>query len=180
MNKLKCEDCGMIFDENMQSCPNCGCPKSECLAYEEPALEETPDEQPKTESRQEIHTVEVKKKILPQENNGEKDYAHYIYECGVIFWNSLTCKFFSFSGRSSRREYWSFFVCAWLFLIPTYIGVFIAIIPALAVSIRRIHDIGKSGWWSIVPVANLFLSLKKSDKGLNEYGEPCDYTQILS
>lgn len=170
----------MVFSENEQSCPNCGCPKSECQLQEEPTQGETPNEQPKAEPQQNIHTVEDKKEIYLKEDKGEKDYAHYIYECGVIFWHTLTSKFFSFSGRASRREYWSFFICTWLFLVPTYIGVFIAIIPAFAVAIRRMHDIGKSGWWCIVPVANIFLSLKKSDKGNNEYGEPCDYTQILS
>lgn len=176
MKKLKCDDCGAVFDESLQSCPNCGCPKSACHVYEEP-IQDTPQRK-ETNSQPNYHAHEVCESMTAKKE--EKDLAHYVYECGVLFWHSLTSKFFCFSGRASRREYWSFFVCTWLFLIPTYIGVFVAIIPALAVAIRRMHDIGKSGWWCIVPVANIFLSLKRSDKGVNEYGKPCDYAQILS
>lgn len=30
MNKLKCTECGHIFDDNLKECPNCGCPANEC------------------------------------------------------------------------------------------------------------------------------------------------------
>lgn len=52
MAKLKCDDCGQIFDDIMQSCPNCGCPKSACHAYEEPKQETTEPEEPKQEQQQ--------------------------------------------------------------------------------------------------------------------------------
>ncbi|MEA3492424.1 MAG: DUF805 domain-containing protein [Campylobacterota bacterium] len=52
------------------------------------------------------------------------------------------------------------------------------LIPSIAVSIRRLHDIGKSGWWlliAIVPIIGLFILLffyvKDSQSGDNEYGE---------
>lgn len=42
----------------------------------------------------------------------------------------------------------------------------------LSVSVRRMHDVGKSGWWVLVPFANFFLLFKKSDEEWNIYGEP--------
>ena len=80
--------------------------------------------------------------------------------------NCLTKKYANFSGRASRSEFWFFYlfliiVYAILFLLIATIsfkllwvlGVFILgmIIPALAVTIRRLHDINKSGWYFILP-----------------------------
>ncbi len=52
------------------------------------------------------------------------------------------------------------------------------IIPGISVSVRRLHDIGKSGWWlfiSLIPIIGLFVLLffyvKDSQEGRNEYGE---------
>jgi uncharacterized membrane protein YhaH (DUF805 family) len=51
------------------------------------------------------------------------------------------------------------------------------IIPALAVSVRRLHDTGRSGWWllvGVVPLIGCFIllvfTLQDSDPGDNEYG----------
>ena len=42
----------------------------------------------------------------------------------------------------------------------------------LSVSVRRMHDAGKSGWWVLVPFARFFLLFKKGDEEWNIYGEP--------
>ncbi len=36
--------------------------------------------------------------------------------------------------------------------------------------IKRMHDIGRSGWYSLVPIYNLILALSPGDEGTNEYG----------
>ena len=78
----------------------------------------------------------------------------------------LTKKYFSFSGRASRSEFWFFY----LFILIGYIICFTLImavslklfwlmvvfmlgimIPALAVTARRLHDINKSGWFQLLP-----------------------------
>ena len=81
-------------------------------------------------------------------------------------------KGFNFSGVASRQEFWSFFItkllilalplAAWFLAMQHnyQYGVFIfyalplsailllpMIIPLLAVGCRRMHDIGRSGWW---------------------------------
>ena len=105
-------------------------------------------------------------------------------------------KYTDFNGRARRKEYW-FFVLFY-FIIYTILrivdivigvyntessigilsGVYILalIIPFYAVMIRRLHDTGKSGWWSllgIIPLINLILLIffvQDSQTGENQYG----------
>lgn len=107
-------------------------------------------------------------------------------------------KYATFSGRATRSEYWWFvlflyatILCAVLLGVATgidkpilaLIGIFVAIsfIPIVALRVRRLHDIGKSGWWiflGLVPYIGEFIlfifSVMGSD-GENEYGpDPFD------
>jgi len=101
-------------------------------------------------------------------------------------------KFFVFSGRASRKEFFLFhlliiivfIVLSWIdkivggglgnFFIFWYI---FNIIPQLALVIRRLHDTNTSGWMSllaILPLVNLLLLVfcffKKSDQEANRFG----------
>lgn len=104
-----------------------------------------------------------------------------------------------FSGRARRREYWWFCIFqAFFAILFVAIGTAIDIalgkegvvasvivflfeigifLPALAVLVRRLHDIGKSGWWmwiSLIPIIGsiiLFVfMLLDSQPGTNKYG----------
>ena len=81
-------------------------------------------------------------------------------------------QYIGFSGRASRSEYWfaylSFMVAVMGLFVLTIASVFVvealagvmfvvtmlvylgAILPLLAVSVRRLHDLGKSGWMFLV------------------------------
>lgn len=110
-------------------------------------------------------------------------------------------KFAVFNGRSGRSEFWWFFLISFVVSfvlsgIDRFLGLvfangkigllsgiymLIAFIPWIAVSIRRLHDTGKTGWWlliTIVPfVGNLILLIfmvLKSHPGPNEYGAEPD------
>jgi len=180
MASIKCSECGQVFDDTLSACPNCGCPASECAPLKE-NNDEMVVQTTKPENVQKEVTKNVQQQIAPaQVNAPKKDIAHYVYECGVIFWHTLTSKFCKFTGRASRREYWTFVILYSVILVPTYIGAIIGLIPFFAVAIRRMHDHGKCGWWNLVPFASFFLYLKRSDPGTNKYGEPCDYSRILS
>ena len=45
------------------------------------------------------------------------------------------------------------------------------LIPGIAVAVRRMHDVGKSGWFVLIPIYNIILACTKGDTGDNEYGE---------
>ncbi len=71
---------------------------------------------------------------------------------------SVFSKYATFKGRSMRSEYWYFilftFICNIVLnlihpTISTFFGYAI-FIPGLAVLVRRLHDVGKSGWYSLV------------------------------
>lgn len=46
------------------------------------------------------------------------------------------------------------------------------IIPSIAVGWRRMHDTGRAGWWSIIPIVGFIFALLQSDPDMNEYGPP--------
>ena len=103
-----------------------------------------------------------------------------------------TCfkKYATFSGRASRSEYWYFtlfymVVSAVLSLIfqdqsmsaLSTVFSLVTLVPTLAVSWRRMHDIGKSGAWSLLvllPIIGTIIVLiwecKDSQPGSNAYG----------
>ena len=47
---------------------------------------------------------------------------------------------------------------------------FAVLIPTLAVAVRRMHDVGKSGWYLLIPIYNFILAITDGDNGDNEYG----------
>jgi uncharacterized membrane protein YhaH (DUF805 family) len=71
----------------------------------------------------------------------------------------------NFNGRARRSEYWWFvlftmIVNIFLNFLPSIIGNIFSVaifIPSLAVLIRRLHDTGKSGWYSLIIYLPLFL-----------------------
>lgn len=99
--------------------------------------------------------------------------------------------YFKFEGRASLREYWNFVFFNILFLIGFSVidvffelypfdndsGFFVTIfnlftiIPNISVGVRRMHDIGKRGLWTLFPLVNLILTLKRGDEGENKYGK---------
>ncbi len=92
-----------------------------------------------------------------------------------------------FNGRARRKEYWMFFQISLLFTYGTVVlsttlaipallflatlYIFATIVPGAAVSVRRMHDIGKSGWYALVPFYNLYLCCLDSEIRENQYGE---------
>ncbi len=105
-------------------------------------------------------------------------------------------KYAVFSGRARRREYWFFVLFNIIVSIilgvvdvmagmqtSTGIGILSAIyalavlIPAIAVSVRRLHDINKTGWWILIgfiPVVGaivlIIFALLAGTAGDNDYG----------
>ena len=73
----------------------------------------------------------------------------------------------TFSGRASRPEFWWFFLFQILVSIAaSMLGDVVAglvslavLLPALAVGARRLHEIGKSGWWQLIMLTVIGLLL---------------------
>ena len=94
----------------------------------------------------------------------------------------LTKKYFCFSGRASRSEFWFFYlfvlvgyiICFTLIMAVSFklfwlMGAFMLgiIIPGLAVTARRLHDINKSGWFQLLSVpAGILEAVFYAQKGL--------------
>ena len=103
-----------------------------------------------------------------------------------------------FSGRARRKEYWMFVLFNMIFAIvamildnvlgiamegigygPLYgLYVLAMLIPGLAVVVRRLHDVGKSGWMiliALIPLIGsiwlLVLMVTDSNPGENQYGQ---------
>lgn len=96
----------------------------------------------------------------------------------------------NFNGRARRKEYWYFVLANFLISLVTNVLVFVSdhlsfvaiivglalFIPSLAVTIRRLHDTNKSGWYlllGLIPLVNfylLYLMFVEGDRGPNQYG----------
>lgn len=80
-----------------------------------------------------------------------------------------TCfsKYATFSGRASRPEFWWFTLFQILVsIVASMFGDIVnglvslgLLLPALAVGARRLHDIGKSGWWQLIMLTVIGLLL---------------------
>lgn len=101
-------------------------------------------------------------------------------------------RYFDFDTRSSRSEYWYWVL--FVILLSIVAGVIDSIIfdapilrslvtlglliPGIAVSVRRLHDIGRSGWWYLIALIPLIGALvliywfvQPGTPGSNEYGD---------
>ena len=103
----------------------------------------------------------------------------------------MTQKYASFSGRARRTEYWMFFLV--YFVIALVIGVvegllsiggyltgmfaLVHLLPSIAVTVRRLHDTNRTGWWAalaLVPIVGplvlLYFAVLPGDLQPNNYG----------
>jgi len=113
--------------------------------------------------------------------------------CMNIQESVLTCinKYFDFTGRARRSEYWWFILAVYvvdviLTALGRKIGIFnvlaslvslALLIPSLAVNWRRMHDVGRSGAWffiNFLPIIGniiyLVFAVQDSQPGSNQYG----------
>lgn len=113
------------------------------------------------------------------------------------FIEAMTKKYATFEGRARRSEYWYFMLFYFLAVVVlTFIDVFTGmyseeygfgllsalfmiatIIPSLAVTVRRLHDTDRSGWWvllNLIPIVGVLIVLVftvlDSQPGANRFG----------
>ena len=115
----------------------------------------------------------------------------------VNAWLKMLANFSDFKGRTSREDYWwavvgNLIISIVLGLIGGLLGSFgsvlvtlislVLAVPGIALTVRRLHDIGKSGWFvliSLVPLVGVILLIvwlaKVGDEDDNQYGSNPKY-----
>ena len=80
-------------------------------------------------------------------------------------------RFADFSGVSSRSQYWYFILGTTIATVIAQLAFgdfggnlvsIITLLPTIAVAVRRMHDVDKSGWFILIPIYNLVLVLSPS------------------
>ena len=106
----------------------------------------------------------------------------------------------NFHGRASRKEYWMFVLFNFIFsIVAVAIDVILGLgfiffiytigvlIPGMAVTIRRLHDHGKSGWWifiNFIPlIGAIWLLILLASTGSpedNKFGASLETVQVTT
>jgi uncharacterized membrane protein YhaH (DUF805 family) len=104
------------------------------------------------------------------------------------FLDPITKHYVDFAGRIGRQEYWMFVLFSIIIQVALdivrldMIGMLVSLgllLPSLGLGARRLHDIGKSGWWLLlgfIPIVGWIILIvwlaTKTDMSANEYGNP--------
>lgn len=171
---IACPICSEQIEEGTSLCPHCHeslIPNKEC-----------------NENRHSIHTN--------KEQRATSFLSHY-------FINVILKHYADFKGKATRKQYWLYILfylviviamsCAdrlleidfqvyeeslgygWLFTLVSLV----LWIPSLAITMRRLHDIGKSGWWilvALIPIVGIFWLLFLLCKKGNTVNPPIPLT----
>ena len=161
-------------------------------------IEQTVEAKDELEEQSQYEKEEDKSEYELEEEKRDKTYDDENV-IGLTLVNSIgTClkKYFNFRDRASRSEYWYFQLIFTLVSIPLFIYedsfndkeliysgisaivVLLLFIPAISVSVRRLHDIDKSGWFvliSAIPfigwIILAIMLIGKGTSGKNRFGE---------
>ena len=100
-----------------------------------------------------------------------------------LIWSVSFCfkHYVDFTGRARRSEYWWWMLCVVIANYIPYAGLvllLVMLVPTLAVSARRLHDTGRSGWWQLVglvpivgTIVMIYFCCQDSELGRNKWGE---------
>jgi uncharacterized membrane protein YhaH (DUF805 family) len=120
----------------------------------------------------------------------------------IDWWKKVVFKnYANFQGRARRSEYWYYALFNVILILPLYVIAMIGLvsettalsilgglgyivillgtfIPSLAAVVRRLHDVGRSGWYyfiALIPIAGPIILLvwlfTEGNSGANEYGD---------
>jgi uncharacterized membrane protein YhaH (DUF805 family) len=150
---ITCQECGEIYSLAEDKCPKCACPSP-----------------------------------FKVQQRGESDIESMFFHWYI----GPLKKYTQFSGRATRKEYWMFFLFNFVIsiivnIIDVYLGtegllvglyMLAIILPGIAIAVRRLHDVGKSGLFfliSFIPIVGvIWLIVMLCSKGIdgdNKYGQ---------
>ena len=174
--------------------------KSEKIEEESNTKIQEPESNKDSSKEKSEYEIENEKIALEEEKN--KTYANENL-ISINFIDSIKIcfkKYFVVEGRASRSEYWYWFLFVFIiglfvdYLDATIAGVpwfeyeelygplgivltVITFLPGVAVGVRRLHDVNKSGWWLLISftvvglIPLLIWTVSKGDSGKNQFGE---------
>ena len=197
----------IIENDNAKFCKKCGAKQPEIVVKEQDSTvsNSTPNDGILLNEPPKRQITDDGGQTLSPNYTSEKTISSSFVSPMVVteekgfLWAVKTCfrKYATFNGRASRSEYWYFclFNCiissilfglaiainqenaSLIFLGLTFAYSLVVFLPALAVTVRRLHDIGKSGWLYcivFIPYIGVLILLyflcKKSDLTTNLYG----------
>ena len=167
-----CSKCGQPVGEGAQFCANCGNPVN--------------GTKPKNDTAEKAKNFFAEMQARADDLKGPEpvDFVKAI---------KLFCLYaLNFKGRSSRSEYWWGYLFNTLLslvlpVIPMIGGVLslVMLVPGIAISVRRMHDIGKSGWYLLMgliplagPIILLVYACTASQTEANQWGPAVQYTNL--
>ena len=204
---IVCLGCGVRVGDGTRFCPNCGaepdplaviCVKCGCEL--KPLYPQTPPPPPPPPLNPHVRTMPYCCAAEPVHNENVHGFGQAVKKC--------FSKYASFEGRACRSEFWNFqalhllvsfiwinilgvvviYGGSWdlmVWSIPLGLYSLAVLLPNIAVSVRRMHDIGMSGLWVLgfyliqfIPIVGSITSLvlqlvfmsKDSQPYANEYG----------
>lgn len=150
---IACPVCAEPIEEGTKVCPYC----HEVLVHEE-----TPVAQPEPV----IEKTSVSDHLEHTAPEVQDDKALGLFAC--YFVETFFRHYADFSGKASRKQFWMGYLFYILIMMPLYaldmligipvlssIYILAMLIPYIALVVRRLHDIGKSGWWYFITLVPL-------------------------
>lgn len=161
-----CKHCGNILPENAKFCTSCGAPVENATVERNTAW---------NSGYETVHSAEP----VPQ--------VGFVEAIKLFF-----SKYADFSGRARRSEYW------WVVFFNILVGTLLrqiagddsfvpaiwnlaVLIPSIAISVRRLHDVGKRGTyylWNLLPIVGqimMLIQVTKDSAPANEFGPSPKY-----
>ena len=153
-----CKNCGEYLEDNVKFCTSCGA-KQEAKA-----------------------TAHVNQNEIPVYEGQVVGSAKRVGFLDAV--KSYFIHYADFNGRSRRSEYW--WVCLFNTIVGGVIGTIlpdfawiwtlVTLVPTMALVVRRLHDVGKRGWfylWFLLPLAGpiiILVQLLKDSAADNQWG----------
>ena len=169
---MYCSKCGKPVQDGAQFCSNCGNPVN--------------GTKPNNATAEKAKNFFAEIQARADDLKGPEP-VDFVKSIKLFFLYAL-----NFKGRSSRSEYWwgylfNVLLSFALNFVPVIGGLLsiAMIIPGVALSIRRMHDIGKSGWYLLMgliplagPIIVLVYACTASQTEANQWGPAVQYTNL--
>lgn len=101
----------------------------------------------------------------------------------LYFLDVLKAQYADFKGRTAKKNFWMYIL--FIIIINIIVGAIATaihfpllskivslalLVPNIAIGIRRMHDVGKSGWFILIPIYNIILWIGDGEPQENKWG----------